>query len=248
MSVMRRIGTLCAVALAVALACGSSCYTGPRMPTGGPAMERVGKIEPFVHPLGMRFVRIPAGVSEGGISDIEMRRPLLVSACEITNAQFEKFNPKHVRSKVSPTDDHPVNEVSAKDAEDFCKWLTTNDEKGRRYRLPTSAEWEYIARGGHSYTVYPWGSEIDKTRACYGATGPMPVGCYAPNDYGVYDIVGNVAEWVRADMGGYMVRGGSWRDKNPASLAVGAPGEFPDEKEALDHEGFRVICDPPLIP
>lgn len=65
------------------------------------------------------------------------------------------------------------------------------------YRLPTEAEWERAARGGPSVNRYPWGNQIDSTKANYEGleSGPLPVGSYAPNGYGLYDMAGNVWEW-----------------------------------------------------
>ena len=84
---------------------------------------------------------------------------------------------------------HPVVYVSWYAAMAYAQWV----EK----RLPTEAEWEKAARGGLTGKKYPWGDQIDATRANYGENigQTTPIGEYPPNDYGLYDIVGNVWEW-----------------------------------------------------
>ncbi len=84
---------------------------------------------------------------------------------------------------------HPVVNVSWYAAMAYAQW----EEK----RLPTEAEWEKAARGGLTGKKYPWGDQIDTTKANYGENigQTTPIGEYPPNDYGVYDIVGNVWEW-----------------------------------------------------
>ena len=84
---------------------------------------------------------------------------------------------------------HPVVNVSWYAAMAYAQWA----EK----RLPTEAEWEKTARGGLTGKKYPWGDQIDTTKANYGENigQTTPIGEYPPNDYGVYDIVGNVWEW-----------------------------------------------------
>ena len=95
----------------------------------------------------------------------------------------------------SPTDRHPVVNVSWHDAMAYARWA------GKR--LPTEAEWEKAARGGLIAQKYPWGNSIDSSKANYDkstksgthAERTTPVGKYPANGYGLYDMSGNVAEW-----------------------------------------------------
>ncbi|MDR1023820.1 MAG: SUMF1/EgtB/PvdO family nonheme iron enzyme [Prevotellaceae bacterium] len=117
-------------------------------------------------------------------------------------------------------DDYPVVGVTWKQAFAFCSWRTrlmreyclkTKRVPPQDYRLPTEAEWEYAARGGLEGGKYPWGGlyTYDKTgcyranflpqRARYGLDGgtkTLPVGSFHPNDFGLFDMAGNVAEWT----------------------------------------------------
>ena len=107
-------------------------------------------------------------------------------------------------------DRHPVVNVSWNDAVAFCSWSGG--------RLPTEAEWEYAARGGVEGKKYPWGNSLDHEQANYSGTGgrdrwdrTSPVGSFAPNGYGLYDMAGNVWEWVW-----------DWYDANYDSTASGS--------------------------
>lgn len=130
----------------------------------------------------------------------------------VTNAQFELFDPSHKNKRAPWADDHhPVVYVSAKDAENFCKWLGTRD--GRKYRLPTEAEWEYAARGLDS-RAFPWGDKLDAghyanfadkhTNFAWrdqviddGFAETAPVGSFpkGASPFGIEDMSGNVFEW-----------------------------------------------------
>ena len=111
---------------------------------------------------------------------------------------------------------YPVVGVTWEQAQAFCNWRTqlfnsSNSVGGQDYRLPTEAEWEYAARGGRRLGLYPWGgnylrdgkgcylANFKPTRGSYtddtGAT-TMRVASFLPNDYGLFDMAGNVAEWT----------------------------------------------------
>jgi iron(II)-dependent oxidoreductase len=84
--------------------------------------------------------------------------------------------------------DHPVVGVSQADAKAYAEWI------GKR--LPTEAEWEYAARGELVDKNYPFGDEADSAKANFKSKGTRPVGSYPPNGFGLYDMAGNVVEWV----------------------------------------------------
>ena len=134
-----------------------------------------------------------------------------IDANEVTNAKFKDFvlaNPAWQKELIDDRfaddnylndwngnnyplgkSDHPVRYVSWYAAMAYAVWVDK--------RLPTEAEWEKAARGGLKRKQYPWGNGINFNRANYGKNlgETTPVGAYPPNDYGVYDIAGNVWEW-----------------------------------------------------
>lgn len=87
----------------------------------------------------------------------------------------------------------PVVNVSWIDAKDYAAWLSKKTGKG--YRLLTEAEWEYAARAGTT-TRYSFGDDISKDELNYKTSRSVPVGSYEPNGFGLYDVHGNVWEWV----------------------------------------------------
>ncbi|MDX2282923.1 MAG: SUMF1/EgtB/PvdO family nonheme iron enzyme [Bacteroidia bacterium] len=120
-------------------------------------------------------------------------------------------------------DEYPVVGVNWYAAAEFCKWRTAhlNNYRGERelpamprFRLPTEAEWEYAARGGYEHKLYPWeGPYLRNSKGCFLANFKpgrgdyiadnfeytAPVDSYFPNDYGLYNMPGNVAEWCEDD-------------------------------------------------
>lgn len=112
--------------------------------------------------------------------------------------------------------EYPVVGVTWEQAHAFCNWrskyyLSYNKERVNDYRLPTEAEWEYAARGGRKMAMYPWGGNYARdAKGCYFAnfkpyrgsynddtgTATCRVGQFRPNDFGLFDMAGNVAEWT----------------------------------------------------
>jgi gliding motility-associated lipoprotein GldK len=111
----------------------------------------------------------------------------------------------------------PVVGITWEQAQAFCNWRNkiykdaSKLPRAQEYRLPTEAEWEYAARGGRHNTAYPWGGPyIRDAKGCFmanfkpmrgnytedGYLIPSTVGTYDPNDYGLYDMAGNVSEWT----------------------------------------------------
>jgi formylglycine-generating enzyme len=187
-------------------------------------------------------------------------------------------------------DDYPVVGVSWKQAKAFCHWRTKieNDFYAIRgeatlpdYRLPTETEWEFAARGDLKLSMYPWGSYYSREgngiflanfkplRGDYiqdGSLTTIKVGSYKPNNFGLYDMAGNVAEWTNDayDESGYIyyndlnpsfeynalpddpqvmkrkvIRGGSWKDI-ASNIQVSARN-FEYQDTAKSYIGFRCV-------
>lgn len=233
--------------------------------------------------------------SESPQHSVTITRPFAVSRYEITVGQFKQFvSETNYRTTAEETgkgcgswrglmkkneqlpelnwknpwlmqnDDHPVVCVSWNDAQAYVKWLS--QRTGARYRLPTEAEWEYVARAG-TQTSYWWGDNIGKNNALCSDCGSQwdgkqtaPVGSFKPNPYGVYDTAGNVWEWVedcwhdnyqdaptdgsawQEANGGHcnhrVIRGGSWY-LDPQSLRSAGRNRM-DSDAANAYLGFRI--------
>ena len=124
--------------------------------------------------------------------------------------------------------DRPVINVSWEDAQSYVTWLSR--ETGESYRLPSEAEWEYTARA-ETATKYSWGNEIGVNRANCDGCGSRwddqqtgPVGSFVPNGFGLYDMHGNVWEWVEdcwnGSYAGAPSDGGAWESGNCAGRVL----------------------------
>jgi Uncharacterized conserved protein len=122
----------------------------------------------------------------------------------ITNKQYEVFMKEKGISALKigwPTqkipegrEEHPVTGVTWYEARAYCQWLS--GKTGRNYMLPNEAQWEKACRGGNRY-FYPWGDELDPARSNHGEPKIAAVNKYfEQNDYGCYDLVGNVRQWT----------------------------------------------------
>lgn len=179
---------------------------------------------------------------------------------------------------------HPVINVSWLDAQQYVAWLSR--KTGHRYRLPTEAEWEYAARAGTT-TSFPWGESIAtgcdnanlldiaghnlrpnwfwSVHCLDGYAFTAPVGSYPPNPWGVYDMQGNVWEWVQDcwhnDYTGAPTDGSAWTQGGDCSKRVNRGGGWGNHPRTLrvakrdadsatgygDAFGFRVVRElPPL--
>jgi formylglycine-generating enzyme required for sulfatase activity len=172
------------------------------------------------------------------------------------------------KSSVSGKDtgDFPVENVSWDDALDFCRKLSAlavETNRGRMYRLPTEAEWEYACRAATA-TAYHFGDSISDAQANYRGAGPVKVGSYRPNAFGLFDMHGNIQQWCSdrysadyykksskkdpegATKGEYgnsrVLRGGSWN--GDAAISRAARRNYMGHDFRYYSIGFRVVCVP----
>ena len=218
--------------------------------------------------------------NEGPQHAVRITQPFYMGVYEVTQVEYESVmgtNPSWFSqtgtgsSKVSgmDTSKFPVETVSDEDAQEFCRKLSAKD--GQTYRLPTEAEWEYACRAGTT-TPFHFGSTLNGDKANvygqnpYGTTTKgkyllrtTTVGAYAKNDFGLYDMHGNVLEWCE-DMydesaygkrsgatsdpkvtSGYnrVLRGGSWQSNSQHARSALRYYILPGSR--YQPAGFRVV-------
>ncbi|HEX7635881.1 MAG TPA: formylglycine-generating enzyme family protein [Noviherbaspirillum sp.] len=224
------------------------------------------------------LIALPAGVftmgsnandpSEKPAHQVSIKTPFAIGKHEVTVEQWDACVNAGACPRVTNEGNRqkntPVRDVSWDDAQQYVKWLAKLT--GKPYRLPTEAEWEYAARGGTS-TRYWWGEQMRKGTANCKDCGepwqkdtPAPVGSFAANPYGLYDVNGSVWEWVSdcwhnsykgapADGRSWdepncrvrVIRGGSWRED--ASYMLSSTRFKYDASVRQSQNGFRVARD-----
>ena len=221
-----------------------------------------------------RMVDIPAGSFRMGTENPPMEdwdeappREVMVdafrmSATEITNAQYEAFDPTHQRGAqgFSTGDDEAVIMVSWDDAMAYCRWLS--EQTGKQYRLPTEAEWEYACRAGTT-TAYNTGDTFPENQWKVQKNTrdkehvSLQVAQFEPNAWGLYDMHGNVEEWCAdeyhaserlwyEDSRYANVRGGSHNTPVHYLRSANRSAAPPDDRTVL--RGFRVVESSLFIP
>ena len=242
-------------------------------PTSTPAAESVEtkETEPEAPPTIGIMVEIPAGTfvlgndnsdpNEAPAQDMDLPA-FMIDTFEVTNADFANFveaagyvtyregeeSAQYWRAAYAEgKDNHPVVFVTFEDAQAFCEWA------GKR--LPTEFEWEKAARGPEGY-LYPWGNDYDAAMLNgkdSGLRGTTAAGSYPPNSYALFDVAGNVKEWVESLYVAYPgsdyqdshyspdfrgIRGGGWFDEAEFVLSTNRNGGDP-KITANDDIGFR---------
>lgn len=205
---------------------------------------------------GKNFDEAPAHV-------VHITKSFKISTTEITNIQYEQFDPSHKQYRgkkgLSKGDNEAVIFVSYEDALAFCKWLSKKE--GKNYRLPTEAEWEYACKAGTLSGFSMAGKfpkELYKNQTF--SRDPKPVSLqvaqFPPNQWGLYDMHGNVEEWCYDWYGSYVAeeqkdpvgrisgefrvtRGGSHNTPPEFLRSANRMAMIPEDKNWM--VGFRIV-------
>ncbi|MEZ6014080.1 MAG: formylglycine-generating enzyme family protein [Planctomycetota bacterium] len=207
------------------------------------------------------------------VRQVTISRLFWMGQSEVTQAEYQALvgsNPSYFFGESLP-----VEQVDWHQSRAYCAALNAqqagNLPAGYEYRLPTEAEWEYACRAGTT-TEFHYGPDLFCNQARFGysyhsnspcnSSGPAPVGSYAPNAFGLYDMHGNVREWCLDSFAPYssaavadplvtggadrVCRGGSWADYSrncrSARRSSNEPGYTSNDF------GFRVVLAPIFVP
>ena len=235
------------------------------------AASRAADPNKFTNTLGMEFVRVPQGKSwlgggggKPGTQEVTIPEDFYLGKYEVTQEEWKSVlgtNPSGFKAVAGVANDvqkqFPVEQISWNDTEAFLRKLNERDHQtGWEYRLPTTAEWEYACRGGplatkgessfHYYLGQP-SNTLPADKANFVASKwkrPKEVGSYPPNQLGLFDMHGNVAEWCHeagSDANALPIRisvGGSWFSPAEDCQAI-SRGQAPPEPRSYQR-GLRV--------
>jgi len=182
--------------------------------------------------------------NEGPQHEVTVAEPFAVSKFEVS---FEEWDACVAAARCPSVPDHwgrgrlPAINVSWRDARQYVAWLSEVTRKD--YRLLTEAEWEYAARAG-AMTRYSWGDDARGANANCDGCGSRwdlqqtaPVGSFKPNAFGLYDMLGNVWEWVEdswhENYNGAPTDGSAWLDGGDPSFRVVRGGSWRNESELV---------------
>jgi formylglycine-generating enzyme required for sulfatase activity len=169
----------------------------------------------FTSSGGMEFVLVPSGEFQMGCSpsdkecggaekpahQVKITKPFYIGKFEVTQGQWKGLmggNPSYFNETQAGDSwkDHPVEQVSWNAVQEFLQKMAAG-ENGRKYRLPTEAEWEYAARAGTTDATQGSAGELVGWSWSNSGGTTHPVGQLKPNAWGIYDMLGNVWEWVQ---------------------------------------------------
>jgi formylglycine-generating enzyme required for sulfatase activity len=214
---------------------------------------------------------------------VTISRPFWMGRYEVTQDQYQAVmgsNPSFFLGAGVPGGGQlPVETVTWNQAMAYCAALTASEQAagrvpaGYQYRLPTEAEWEYCCRAGTT-TEWNTGTSLSTSQANFAGVfqdfednvngRTIPVGFYAPNAFGLFDMHGNVEEWCLDRYGpfaagaavdpfantglGRILRGGYWHWGVDAAYCRSASRNFSDATTAQAYGGFRVVLAPGIVP
>jgi formylglycine-generating enzyme required for sulfatase activity len=173
--------------------------------------------------MGSPAMEVGSYLDEDPPHDVTIAKPFAVSKFDVT---FNDWAACVTAGGCDPIEDQgwddpklPVINVSLYEAEKFVRWFAVMT--GKPYRLLTEAEWEYAARGG-TQTAHYWGDDVAQGIAycdgCAAGSRIAPVGSFKPNAFGLYDMEGNVWQWVRdcyhSDYDGAPTDGSAWAEED----------------------------------
>ncbi len=236
--------------------------------------------ETFPSGVKLEMIAINAGEFMMGSNQDDCQKPVhkvklkefYISKYPITQAQYQEImgnNPSYFKTKSKGLFsnkenclEHPVEQVTWDMAQEFCRKLSK--KTGKEYQLPTEAQWEYACRAG-STTEYHFGYNVNQLKDyawysnnLFAADGTHPVGQKKPNNWGLYDMSGNVCEWcqdnwqnnynnhpsdgtaVQNDSGKFVQRGGWWCGLD--SFCRSADRDCFRRSYKSNLLGFRIVC------